>query len=149
MICRHALYTGVVGNCLGTFDKKMIRPQILNIKDKKDLRKISTKFSPLVGQQQIGHTLVIADGNDDQVLTSKEIDKILDKLRLKDKSPLTFVAVNVTIEAGQLLSEKNIYLLQLHDFFWTDRQYSQNAENSDKFLDEVRQRRHDQKMKEE
>lgn len=127
----------------------MIRPQTLNIKDKKDLRKISAKFSTLVGLQQIGHTLVIADGNDNQVLTSKEVKKILGKLRLNDNSPLTFVAVNVTIEAGQLLKEKNIYLLQLRDFFWTDNEYSQNAEHTDKFLDELKQRLHDQKMKEE
>ena len=127
----------------------MIRPQILSIKDKKDLRKISTKFSPLVGQQQIGHTLVIADGNDDQVLTSKEVDTLLSKLRLKDNSPLTFVTVNVTIEAGQLLKDRNIYLLQTRDFFWTDNEYSQNAEHTDKFLDDLKQRLHDQKLTDE
>jgi len=124
----------------------MIRPQILNIKDKRDLRKISSKFSQLVGQQQIGHTLVTADGNDNQVLTSKEVEKILSKLRTKDNSPLTFVAVNVTIEAGQLLKEKNIYLLQARDFFWTDKDYSQNERHTDEFLDAIKQRLHDQKI---
>ncbi len=127
----------------------MIRPQILNIKDKKDLRKISPKFSLLVGQQQIGHTLVIADGNDNQVLTSKEVDKILRKLRLKNKSPLTFVTVNLTIEAGQLLKERNVYLLQTQDFFWTDKEYSQKEEHTDKFIDTLKQRLYDQKLKDE
>ncbi len=124
----------------------MIRPQILSIKDKKDLRKISSKFSQLVGQQQIGHTLVIADGNDNQVLTSKNVEKILDKLRTKENTPLTFITINLTIEAGQLLKERGIYLLQTRDFFWTDKEYSQGEENTDKFLDELKQRQHDQKL---
>jgi hypothetical protein len=117
----------------------MIKPQILKINDKKDLRKVSTKFTALVAQQQIGHTLVIADGNENQVSTSKEVEKMVNKLRLKDKSPLTFVAVNVTIEAGQLLKENNIYLLQTRDFFWTDKEYSENDEDTDKFLDALKQ----------
>ena len=129
--------------------EKMIRPQILKINDKKDLRKVSTKFSSLVGTQQVGHTLVIADGNDNQVLTSKEVEKIVTKLGLKDKSPLTFATVNVTIEAGQLLKENNIYLLQTRDFFWTDKEYSQNDEHTDKFLDALKQRLHDQKTNSE
>ena len=123
----------------------MIKPQILNIRTKKDLKKISSKFSTLVGQQQIGHTLIIADGNDNQVLTSKEVDKLLAKLRLKHNSPLTFVTVNVTFEAGELLSRKNIYLLQNRDFFWTDHQYSQHDDRMDKFVDEQNLRLHDQK----
>lgn len=123
----------------------MIRPQILKINDKKDLRKVSTKFTSLVGQQQIGHTLVIVDGNDNQVLTSKEVEKIVSKLRLKEKSPLTFVTVNVTHEAGQFLKENNIFLLQTRDFFWTDKEYSQNQEDTDKLLDALKQRHHDQK----
>jgi hypothetical protein len=127
----------------------MIRPQILSIKDKKDLRKLSSKFSQLVGQQQIGHTLVIADGDDNQVLTSKDVEKILIKLRTKDNSPLTFVTVNVTIEAGHLLKEKNIYLLQTRDFFWTDNEYSQNEEHTDKFMDAIKQRLHEGKLKSE
>jgi hypothetical protein len=127
----------------------MIRPQILKISDKKDLLKVSTKFSSLVGQQQIGHTLVIADGNDNKVLTSKEVEKIVNKLRLKDKSPLTLVTVNVTLEAGQFLKENNIFLLQTRDFFWTDKEYSQNQEDTDMFLDALKQRHHDQKTNSE
>lgn len=127
----------------------MIKPQILAIKDKKDLRKLSSKFSLLVGQLQIGHTLIIADGGDNQVLTSKEVGKILSKLKTSYNSPLTFVTVNVTVEAGQLLKEKNIYLLQIRDFFWTDIDYSQNEEHSDKFMDALKQRLHDQEVKDE
>ncbi len=124
----------------------MIRPQILNLKNKRDLRKIPSKFSGLFGHQQIGRTLIIVD-SPDNVLTSREVDKILKKSRLKDNFKLTFVTTNVTIEAGEMLAERNIDLLQTKEFFWTDNDFAQRKEDTDRFLDRMHQQIHDDKLK--
>lgn len=124
----------------------MITPQILNLKSKGDLRKISSKFSGLVGQQQIGQTLIIVDSSDN-VLTSRDVGKILKKFRFRENVTLTFVTTNVTIEAGQLLKERNIYLLQTKDVFWTDNDFSQRKEDTHRFLDKMHQQIHDVKLK--
>lgn len=72
-----------------------------------------------------------------------DVDKILRKLRLGDNVTMTFVTTNVTIEAGELLKERNIFLLQTKDFFWTDNEFTQRKEDTDRFLDKMHQQIHD------
>lgn len=127
----------------------MIKTQILNIKDKKDLRKIPTKFFGLVGQQQIGHTLIIVDGNENLVLTSKDVDKILNKNRIKENVLYTLVTVNLTLEAEALLKEKGIFQLQNRNFDWTDESYSQRKQRTHEFINSRRQQLHDERKADE
>ncbi len=127
----------------------MSRPQILHLKDKKDLQKISTKFSDLIGRQQFGQTLIIIDGPDDQVLTSRDLEKIITKTRLKENVNYTLLTTNLTIEAGEMIKSKGINLLQLKEFFWTDVDYSQRQKSNHEFWVERKQQIHDEKTKEE
>jgi hypothetical protein len=127
----------------------MIRPQILNLKDKKDLIKVSTKFSGLVGRQQLGQTLIIVDGPADQVLTSKDLEKIIAKARLKENTNYTLLTTNLTVEAGEMIKSKGINLLQLKGFFWTDESLSQREKSSYEFWELRKQQIHDEKIKEE
>ena len=127
----------------------MIKAQTLYIKDKTDLRKVPTKFSGLIGQQHVGQTLIIVDGNENLVLTSKDVDKILNKIRLKDNVSYTFVTINLTVEAETLLKDKGMFQLQHRTFHWTGESYSQRKQRMHEFIDLRRQQLHDEKKAED
>lgn len=107
----------------------MSKPQILKLADKADLKKVPSKFSILVSRTQIGQTLIILEGDENKVVSSKEIIKILDKLNLKPNIEYTVVATNLTAEAVAVLSNKKINLLRTNNFYWTDTSHS-NIKNS-------------------
>lgn len=115
-------------NC-PTKELTMSKPQILKLADKADLKKVPSKFSILVSRTQIGQTLIILEGDENKVVSSKEIIKILDKLNLKPNIEYTVVATNLTAEAVAVLSNKKINLLRTNNFYWTDTSHS-NIKNS-------------------
>ena len=106
----------------------MKRPLTLAINDKRDLTKIPTKYLGLVGQQQIGRTLIILDSDIENVLTSKEIEKVLMKTKFKDGISYTWLLPNVTIEAENVILKQGQELLRLSNFYWTDESYSQRKQ---------------------
>lgn len=123
----------------------MKKPQILRIRDKNDLKKVPTKFSSRISQKQIGKTLILTDSETNNVLTSKEVTKILKKLRRKEEK-FVLVAVNLTVEATELLNANEIEHVCDRDFVWTDEQYTQRAERTHQILDEIKQRNFEERQ---
>lgn len=119
----------------------MTKPQLLRIIDKKDLKKVPNKFSLIISDQQIGKTLILIDGDENRVLTSKELSKILKKVRIKEDEQYVLVTINLTTEAIELLEEREIEFVQDRDFVWTDEQYKQREKRRHEFLNELRQRK--------
>ena len=107
----------------------MKRLLTLAINNKLDLAKIPPKYVGLVGQQQIGQTLIMLDGNFEDVLTSKEIEKILTKTKFLDGLTYVWLVPNVTIEAEKMILDRGQRLLRLNDFYWTDESYSQRKQS--------------------
>ena len=113
----------------------MKKPLTITIKDKRDFKKVPTKFFGLVGHQQLGQTLIILDGDVEDVLTSKDIEKFLDKTKFKDDFKYTILTPEVTIEAEKMILEKGLSLIQLNsNFGWTDETYSQRKERMHSFI---------------
>jgi hypothetical protein len=106
----------------------MKKPLTLTIENKRDLTKIPTKYLGLVGQQQIGRTLIILDGDREDVLTSKEIEKVLARTKFTDGRKYTWLLPNVTIEAENIILKRGQELLRLSNFYWTDESYSQRKQ---------------------
>ena len=127
----------------------MRRPLTLTIDKKQDLTKIPTKYSGLVGQQQIGQTLIILDGDKEDVLTSKEIEKVITKAKFKDGLNYTWLVPNLTIEAEKVILTRGQGLLRLNSFYWTDEAYSQRKQRMHEFLVERKQQLFDEREKSE
>lgn len=111
----------------------MIKPQILRIIDKQDLRKVPSKYSMIISEQQIGKIMILIDGDENRVLTSKELSKILKKIKFKDGEKYVLVAINLTTEAVELLEKREIEFIQDRDFVWTDERYSQREKRRNEF----------------
>jgi hypothetical protein len=127
----------------------MKRPLTLTIRDKKDLIKVPTKFWGLVGHQQIGQTLILLDGDIEDVLTSKEVEKLLNKIKIKDDLKHTLLISNVTIEAERTILSRGLNLLRLNNFYWTDETYSQRQERMHHFIVERKKELFDERQNSE
>jgi hypothetical protein len=127
----------------------MKKPLTLTIKEKRDLTKVPTKFYGLVGQQQIGQTLIILDRDAEDVLTSKEIQKILTKTKFKDGLKYAWLVTNLTIEAERAILDQGQDLLRLNNFYWTDETYSQRKQRMHEFIVERKQQLFDERQKSE
>jgi hypothetical protein len=127
----------------------MRRPLTLAINDKRDLAKVPTKYSGLIGQRQIGQTLIILDGDKEDVLTSKEIEKIITKTKFKDGLKYTWLVPNVTIEAEKVITDREQDLLRLNNFYWTDETFSQREEKMNQFIAERKQQLFNERQKTE
>lgn len=112
----------------------MKRPLILTIADKRSLTKVPAKYSGLVGQQLIGKTFLVLDGDREDVLTSKEIEKIITKTKFKDGLKYTWLVPNMTIEAEEIVLLHGQDLIRLDNFHWTDETYSQRKQRLHEFL---------------
>ena len=122
----------------------MNRPQIIKLLDKKDLKKVPSKFSVLVGRPQIGQTLIIIDGDEDKVATSKEVNKIINKIKPVPEIQYTIVITNLTSEAAAILFERKINILRVSNFYWTDDSYSKRRERTIRGIEKRMQQLHDE-----
>jgi hypothetical protein len=125
----------------------MKRPLILAIRDKKDLIKVPAKFLGIVGHQQIGQTLILLDGDIEDVLTSKEVEKFLNKIKFKDDLKYTLLLANVTIEAEKMILNRGLNFVRLNNFYWTDETYSQRQERMHHFIVERKKELFDERQK--
>jgi hypothetical protein len=106
----------------------MKKPLTIRIADKHDIAKLPKKYLGVIGQQQIGRTLIILDGDKEDVLTSKEIEKVLKKIKFKDGIDYSLLLPNVTIEAERVITKLGYELIRLNNFYWTDNSYSQREQ---------------------
>jgi hypothetical protein len=125
----------------------MKKPLTLSIEDKRDLTKIPTKYLGLVGQQQVGQTLIILEGDREDVLTSKDIEKAVTKIEFKDGLKYTWLLPNLTIEAEKAILARGQSLLRLNNFYWTDETYSQRKQRMHEFIVERKQQLFDERQK--
>lgn len=106
----------------------MKKPLILKIADKHDITKLPKKYLGVIGQQQIGRTLIVLDGDLEDVLTSKEIEKVLKKIKFKEGIDYSLLLPNVTFEAEKVVATLGLELIRLNNFYWTDNSYSQREQ---------------------
>lgn len=92
------------------------KPITISIKEKGDLKKIPSKFSSVVGPQQLGTNLIVLDGGSAAVWTSKDIGRALRKVRMKEGQNYTILVTSVTIEAERVILERGMKLLRVSDF---------------------------------
>jgi hypothetical protein len=100
----------------------------IKITDKRDFAKLPKKYLGVIGQQQIGRTLIVLEGDIKDVLTSKEIEKVLKKIKCKEGIEYILLLPNVTIEAERVITKQGYELIRLNNFYWTDISYSQREQ---------------------
>jgi hypothetical protein len=127
----------------------MKKPLTIRIADKHDIAKLPKKYLGVIGQQQIGRTLIILDGDKEDVITSKEIEKILKKIKFKDGIDYSLLLPNVTIEAEKVIATLGHELIRLNNFYWTDYSYSQREQRWHELKVERKQQLFEEKQKSE
>ncbi|MCZ8355461.1 MAG: hypothetical protein O9340_12040 [Cyclobacteriaceae bacterium] len=127
----------------------MKKPLTIRIADKHDITKLPKKYLGVIGQKQIGRTLIILDGDKEDVLTSKEIEKVLKKIKFKDGIHYSLLLPNVTIEAEKVIATLGHELIRLDNFYWTDYSYSQREQRWHELKVERKQQLFEEKQKSE
>jgi hypothetical protein len=123
------------------------KPLILKIADKHDIAKLPKKYLGVIGQQQIGRTLIVLDGDLEDVLTSKEIEKVLKKVKFKEGIDYSLLLPNVTFEAEKVIATLGHELIRLNNFYWTDNSYSQREQRWHELKVERKQQLFEEKQK--
>jgi hypothetical protein len=123
------------------------KPITLSIRNKGDLLKVPQKFRGIVGRQEIGLCLIVIDGDVHDVWTSKDMDKLLSKVRMKEGQDYAVLVSGVTIEAERVILSKGLKLIRISDFYWTDRSYNGREESSHRVLEIIRDQTFQKKQK--
>ena len=102
--------------------EKMIKFQTIYIKDKSDFSKVPNGFSGLMTKNQIGKKIVSFKTDRNDVVLSRELEKVISKLDF-DKSDYLILTTNLTMEGIKILEEKGIEYMTTSNFIWTDESY--------------------------
>ncbi|MBC8756604.1 hypothetical protein H2O64_18170 [Kordia sp. YSTF-M3] len=102
--------------------KKMIKFQTIYLKDKYDFSKVPNGFIKLITKNQIGKKIVSFKTDRNDVVLSRELEKVISKLDF-DKSHYLILTTNLTMEGIKILKEKGIEYMTTSDYIWTDESY--------------------------
>tara|TARA_R110002094_G_scaffold149281_1_gene137930 strand:+ start:210 stop:551 length:342 start_codon:yes stop_codon:yes gene_type:complete len=103
----------------------MIKFQSIVLKSEHDLNKIPNSFLGKIDKTHIGKIAVFFKADSDDVVTSRQLDKILSKLDLVHNDYL-ILTNNLTTEGIDLLKINKISCMTNSDFLWTDYSYALN-----------------------
>ena len=108
--------------------RKMMKFQTIYLKDKSDFSKVPNAFNGLMTKNQIGKKAVSFKTDRNDVVLSRELEKVISKLDF-DKSDYLILTTNLTMEGIKILEEKGIEYMTTSNFIWTDERYKSIKEN--------------------
>ena len=100
----------------------MIRFQTISINDKNDFHKVPKGFVGLITKNHIGKKVVSFKTDQNDVVLSRELEKIISKLDLI-KNNYLILTTNLTLESIKKLEVVGIEYITSSNFIWTDESY--------------------------
>jgi hypothetical protein len=100
----------------------MIKFQTISIKNKSDFSKVPNGFSGLLTKNQIGKKIVSFKTDRNDVVLSRELEKVISKFDLI-KNSYVILTTNLTMESIKKLDDAGIEYMTSSNFIWTDESY--------------------------
>ncbi|WP_157243299.1 hypothetical protein [Olleya marilimosa] len=108
--------------------EKMIKFQTISINDKNDFSKVPNGFVGLMTKNHIGKKIISFKTDRNDVVLSRELDKIISKLNLTENNYL-ILTTNLTMESIEKLEDAGIEYITSSNFIWTDERYKSRKEH--------------------
>ena len=100
----------------------MIRFQTISINDNNDFNKVPNGFIGLMTKNHFGKKVVSFKTDRNDVVLSRELEKIISKLDLI-KNNYLILTTNLTLESIKKLEDVGIEYITSSNFIWTDESY--------------------------
>jgi hypothetical protein len=106
----------------------MIKFQTILINNKTDFLKVPNGFIGLMTKNHIGKKVVSFKTDRNDVVLSREIEKVISKFDLI-KNKYLILTTNLTMESIKKLEDAGIEYMTSSNFIWTDESYKSIKQN--------------------